>query len=98
MQRYEVSLYVTNRSGSIKLFPFSMTPAGSEDEIPVAEFSCKNASGKRLTSKSGKVNAKPWFTQVKVPDETQKDKFKFINAQVGYAIRNGQTVTTKIIV
>jgi hypothetical protein len=98
LDRYEISLYVTNRSGSIRLFPFSLNTGGPEDEITVAEFSCRNATGKRLTAKNGKVNAKPWFTQVKLPDDTQKDKYKFVNAQAGYAIRNGQTIATKIIV
>jgi hypothetical protein len=64
----------------------------------IAEFNCTNATGKRLTSKKGIVSAKPWYTGVRVPDETAKDKYKTINAQVGYALRNGQTTTTSIIV
>ncbi len=97
-ERYEINLYVSNKSGGIKIIPFTTTNIQTEDEITVAEFSCKNATGKRLTAKNGKVAAKPWFAQVKVPDDTQSSKFKFINAQVGYAIRNGQTITNKIIV
>jgi hypothetical protein len=97
MDRFEIVLYVSNKSGSMKYIPFPSTQS-SEDEVLVAEFSCKNATGKRLTAKNGKVNAKPWYTQVKIPDETQSSKFRFIKAQVGYAIMNGQTVTNKIIV
>lgn len=66
--------------------------------MPVAEFSCRNATGKRLTSKNGKVKAKPWFAQVKITDETQTSKYKFVKGQVGYAIKSGETITTKIIV
>lgn len=95
-ERYEINLYVTNKSGCIKLIPFPSGTDQNEEEITVAEFSCRNATGKRLTSKNGKVNAKPWFTQVKVTDESSKSKF--VKAQVGFAIQNGQTLTNKIIV
>ena len=67
--RFELNLYVANKSGGIKLFPFT----GTQDEGGCrAKFSCRNATGKRFTSKNGKVNAKPWFTQVKVKDETRE--------------------------
>ncbi len=36
--------------------------------------------------------------EVKLYDETQSSKYRFVNAMVGYAIRNGETLTTKIIV
>jgi hypothetical protein len=96
--RYEVNLYVVNRGNCIKLIPFTSSTTTLEDEVLIAEFNCKNATGKRFTSKSGKVNAKPWFTQVKVDDPSSSSKFKFIRAQVGYAIRSGQTISNKIIV
>jgi hypothetical protein len=99
--RFELNLYVTNKSGCIKLIPFKTGWAGNTnntDEVQVAEFNCKNATGKRLTAKKGIVGAKPWYTNVKVQDEIAKDKSKIVNAQVGYAIRNGQTITTRIIV
>src|SRR6266508_1564244 len=56
--RYEVSLYVTNKSGCIKLIPFKTTLIGKAqyEEVVVAEFNCKNATGKRLTAKTGKIN------------------------------------------
>src|SRR2546423_8488900 len=88
--RYEISLYVTNKSGCVKIIPFktlSLPSTESDNEVMIAEFSCKNATGKRLTAKGGKVNAKPWYAQVKVPDETQSSKFKYINAQIGYAVK-----------
>jgi hypothetical protein len=100
--RYELNLYVTNKSGCLKLVPFKTggtnNNSGSNDEILLAEFNCTNATGKRLTAKKGSVSAKPWYSSVKVSDETAKDKYKIVNAQVGYAIRNGQTLATRIIV
>ena len=97
--RYELTLYATNKSGSMKLISFAaLGNNADQDEIVIADFSCKNATGKRLTSKFGQVKIKPWFTQVKIPDEAQPTKFKMINAQVGYALLNGQTANTRIIV
>jgi hypothetical protein len=99
-ERYEVNLYLANKSGCTKLIPFRAGSAGktSEEEIVVAEFNCKNATGKRLTAKTGKISAKAWYSLVKLYDESQSSKYKLVNAQVGYAVRNGETLTTKIIV
>src|SRR5574338_1287919 len=101
-QRYELNLYVTNKSGCLKLIPFrsgwNANNSSSADEMQIAEFNCVNATGKRLTAKKGIVSAKPWYANVKIPDEQAKDKYRMVNAEVGYAIRNGQTVTAKIIV
>jgi hypothetical protein len=99
--RYEISLTVTNNSGCLKLIPFKSGWNGStksEDEIMIPEFNCTNATGKRLTSKKGTVNAKPWYSNVRVQDESVKEKYKTIYAQVGYALRNGQTATNRIVV
>jgi len=97
-ERYEVNLYITNKSGCLKLIPFKNSSAKPDEEIVVGEFNCKNATGKRLTAKTGKINAKAWYSQVKLYDETQSSKYRFVNAMVGYAIRNGETLTNKIIV
>jgi hypothetical protein len=103
-ERYEINLTVTNSSGCLKIVPFksgwSSGPGSTttEDEVMVAEFNCTNATGKRLTAKKGTVSARPWYSNVRVPDESAKGKYKTISAQVGYALRNGQTVTNRIIV
>ena len=97
-ERYEVNLYITNKSGCIKLIPFKSSSTKPDEEIVVGEFNCKNATGKRLTAKAGKIKAKAWYSQVKLYDESQSSKYRFVNAMVGYAIRNGETLTTKIIV
>lgn len=101
--RYEVNLYVTNKSGCLKLIPFKSGWTGSssgsdDDAVMVAEFNCINATGKRLTAKKGSVSAKPFYTNARVRDETVKDKYKTVSAQIGYALRNGQTITSRIIV
>jgi hypothetical protein len=97
--RYEVEISVTNKSGCLKLIPLRSGAANSSNtEIQIAEFNCVNATGKRLTAKKGTVSAKPWYTNVRIPDETVKEKYRMVYAQVGYAIRDGQTISNKLIV
>jgi hypothetical protein len=100
--RFELSIYVTNKSGCIKLFPLRFGQNGQlvENNNTVAEFTIKNATGKRLTSKGGKLEAQPWYTSVKLdnPVGTQSGSTNVVNAQVGFALRNSQTVSRKLIV
>jgi len=97
--RYEVEISVMNKSGCLKLIPLRSGAANnSNNEIQIAEFNCVNATGKRLTSKKGTVSAKPWYTNVRIPDETVKEKYRMVYAQAGYAIRDGQTISNKLIV
>jgi hypothetical protein len=101
--RFEVNLYVTNKSGCLKLIPFKNNMTGSavttntSDDIQIAEFNCTNATGKKFTAKKGTINAKPFYLNVRMPDQLIKDKYTMVNAQLGYAIRNGQTLTVRII-
>ena len=103
-ERYEINLMVTNTSGCLKIIPFKAGwssgsgSTSSEDDVIIAEFNCTNATGKRLTAKKGTVSARPWYSNVRVPDEAAKNKYKTISAQVGYALRNGQAATNRIIV
>ncbi|MCZ2460122.1 MAG: hypothetical protein LC128_10940 [Chitinophagales bacterium] len=99
-ERYELNFYVANKSGCLKLIPLNNRDSTSDRSsgIQIAEFNCLNATGKRLTSKKGTVNAQPWYIYVRVPEGQGKNKYHMVNAQAGYAIRNGQTVTSKIIV
>src|SRR5258705_6607398 len=76
-ERYEINLTVTNKSGCLKLIPLRTSGSGStgsanRDDVMIAEFNCLNATGKRLTAKKGTISAKPWYTNVRVPDETVK--------------------------
>ncbi|MEI2711667.1 MAG: hypothetical protein V9E96_22035 [Chitinophagaceae bacterium] len=61
MSRYEITLYATNKSSCLKLFLFERRSAFSNVATAIddlAKFDCKNATGQRLTSKSGSVKAK----------------------------------------
>src|SRR5882672_10953036 len=46
-ERYEVNVYITNKSGCIKLIPFKNSSTKPDEEIVVGESNCKNATGKR---------------------------------------------------
>jgi hypothetical protein len=91
-------LYVTNKSGCLKLLPLQNAGSKKSDEIIIGEFNCVNATGKRLTAKKGTISAKHWYANVRIPDEAAKEKYKTVYAQAGYAIKNGQTITNRIIV
>jgi hypothetical protein len=102
-ERYEITLSVSNTSGCSKLIPLknrtgSTGSSTSSEEILIAEFNCTNAKGKRLTVKKGTVNAKPWYTNARVPDDSSKNKYRIVNVMVGYAIHDGQTLTNRIVV
>lgn len=93
--RFEVVLYINNYSGCARIIPLLNNTSGTSsntDETLLADFTIKNATGKRLTAKSGKINARPWYTQVKLSDGTK------VQAQVGYILRHGESITNKIIV
>src|SRR5215212_7182222 len=53
-RRYEVTLYATNKSECSRVVLFGQSLALLESEMQVlAKFDCVNATGARLTSKSG---------------------------------------------
>jgi hypothetical protein len=93
-ERYEIVLYVNNNSTCPKIIPMrnALVGTAATDETLLANFTVKNATGKRLTSKSGKVNARSWFTQFKLPDGTR------VQAQAGFILRIGESVSNKITV
>lgn len=92
-ERYEVMLYINNNSSCVKIIPMRNNVQGvNGNETLLAEFMVKNATGKRLTAKSGRLNARPWFTQVRLSDGTR------VQAQAGYILRIGESITAKIIV
>jgi hypothetical protein len=94
--RFELELYVNNKSSCIKIFPFKTNNLGQIDDNAsyiLADFTVQNATGKRLTSKSGKVEAQPWYTMVKANNQATVTQ-----GMVGYAIKIGQSLTKKIIV
>jgi len=93
--RYEISLYATNRSGCTKLFADRTGSYSLDAPNLLATFNCTNANGKRLTAKTGTVNAREFNVNVKVK-EGDKEVNKYVKA--GYIFRNGETVKANIIV
>ncbi len=101
--RYEIDLFVTNNSGCLKLIPIKSgwtgnISASEQEAAMIAEFYCTNATGKRLTAKKGTVSAKPYYATARIPDEYSRDRYRTVSAQIGFAIRTGQTITSRIIV
>lgn len=98
--RYEVTLYATNKSecSRVVFFGQSLTQSESENRI-LARFDCVNATGARLTSKTGEVNAKPMFVTARVTTKDDKGKTAIENqkVQVGYYIGVGETVEENLI-
>lgn len=98
--RYEVTLYATNKSecSRIVLFGQSLNQFEFENRT-LAKFDCVNATGARLTSKTGEVNAKPMYVIARVT--TKDDKCKTIienqKVHVGYYIGAGETVQENVI-
>jgi hypothetical protein len=65
----------------------------------LAKFDCVNATGARLTSKTGELNAKPMFVTARVNTRDEKGKSIVENqkVQVGYYIGAGETVEENVI-
>lgn len=93
--RFEITLYATNKSGCTKLFAEKISILSSESSSLIASFNCTNANGKRLTAKSGSVKARDFYVNAKV-QENGKEVTKA--AKAGYIFRNGETLKNNIIV
>jgi uncharacterized protein YpmB len=94
--RFEMEIFITNKSGCLKLIPLranNLGQADSDESYKLALFNIKNATGKRLTAKSGTLEAKPWYTLVKLNGATV-----LTQALVGYGVKPGQQINKKIIV
>lgn len=98
--RYEVTLYATNKSecSRVVFFGQGLNLLESENRI-LARFDCINATGARLTSKSGEVSAKPMFVNARVStrDEKGKPMTEMQKVQVGYYLGAGETVEADVI-
>jgi hypothetical protein len=98
--RFEVTLYATNKSECSRIVLFGQNMNQFDSQIQtLAKFDCVNATGARLTSKSGEVNAKPMFVNARV--NTRDDKGRSIienqKVQIGYFIGVGETVEQTVI-
>lgn len=98
--RYEVTLYATNKSECSRIVLFGQSLSLLESDFKtLAKFDCINATGARLTSKTGEVNAKPMFVTARV--STKDDKGKSIvesqKVQIGYYLGVGESAEENVI-
>ncbi|GAB3990787.1 hypothetical protein GCM10028807_18650 [Spirosoma daeguense] len=97
--RYELSIYVSNKSNCTKLFLPKQTLLGQEDLNQLATFDCVNATGKRLTSKSAKIMARPFTVpyQQRIKNSEGKEVNTTTYIQAGHMLRNGETVSNTFV-
>ncbi len=99
--RFEITVTVINNSGCIKMFPFKINEKGELDNTGtmLAEFKVLNATGKRLTAKSAKLESKKILQTVKIESVTLPNNTNgIVQAVVGYGIKNGEIIKRNIIV
>lgn len=98
--RYEVTLYATNKSGCSRVALLDQNLSSLFTDISVlAKFDCINATGARLTSKSGDVSAKPMYVTARVSTRDDKGKSTTENQKVhiGYYLGAGETTEQNVI-
>ncbi len=98
--RYEVTLYATNKSECSRVILLEQNLSSLFTDISIlAKFDCINATGARLTSKSGEVSAKPMYVTARV--NTRDDKGKSITenqrVHIGYYLGVGETAEQNVI-
>jgi hypothetical protein len=101
--RFTIEVFVTNVSGSHKIFPFVVNQQGVLDVDPnnlIAEFNVRNANGRRLTSKGAKIEAAPVRQMVKIEGDKANavGNNGIIQALLGNGIRANETIKKRIIV
>ncbi|WP_041617368.1 hypothetical protein [Spirosoma linguale] len=98
--RYELSIYATNKSNCTKIMFPRQALLDQKDQNELAQFDCLNATGKRLTSKSAKVLARPFTVpyRQRVKNAEGKEVVTITDIQAGHMLRNGETVSNSLIV
>ena len=100
--RCELTVYVTNKSGSKKLFSPRQTSFGVRDQDLLAHFDCLNATGAKLTSKTIAVRARsaatPYVASAKSIPAEEIAVTGSNQDQAGHLLENGETITNNIIV
>lgn len=102
-ERFEITAYATNKSGCNQFYlkndTFSLFGI-THDPSTVAIFDCLNATGKRLTSKSSTVKARPFYVPYRQTTKNADGKSVTSTTQVqgGYLFRNGETISDNFIV
>ncbi|WP_041952128.1 hypothetical protein [Spirosoma spitsbergense] len=101
-KRYELIVYVTNRSGNSKVFNPRQTSFGTRDQDLLAHFDCLNATGAKLTSKTIAVRARPASTPYEASAKSSPGDVVAAKTTdslpVGHLLEKGETITNNIIV
>ena len=98
-KRYEITVYVTNKSGATKLMPCRQTSFGVRNQDLLAHFDCINATGAKLTSKTMAVRARPMpAATVATSAADANEKTVATAIQPGHLLENGETMTNNVIV
>jgi hypothetical protein len=93
--RYELTLYITNKSGCTKLYAMGGSFSQSLSTAQLATFNVVNANGKRFTSKSSSIRARDFYITVK---RKTGDKETSDYVKAGYVFRNGETLNNNVTV
>jgi hypothetical protein len=98
--RFELNVYVANKSGCTKVLLPEKKFIGIDYQDVIAEFDCINATGKRLSAKSGKVRARVFYTPYSYTYKGTdgKDLNRNVQVKVGNVLRNGETVYERFTV
>jgi hypothetical protein len=98
--RYEITVYVANKSGCTKLMFPKQTAFGLQNQDLLANFDCQNATGARMTSKSATVRARPFMVPYSTTTKNAEGKTvtTTVQVQAGHILDNGETISDNIIV
>ena len=99
-RRYELVVYVANKSGHPLVFPTRQTNFGVKNQDLLAHFDCLNATVAKLTSKTTAVRARPQPTAQEASAKSTDDKPAVPEAllQAGHLLENGETITKNLVV
>ncbi len=94
-ERYEVKFFVTNTGCTKYIAARPNNLFSSRAANTVAEFSCINATGKRLTNKGKSLSARDWNYNI---TENVSKELSGKTIQLGFVFAKGETISgTEII-
>ncbi len=94
-ERYEIRFFVRNAGCSKYISKNANTLFNGKEANSVADFSCINATGKRLTNKGKSLSASAWYLTI---NESMSKELAGKTIQVGYIFRKGENITgTEVI-
>ena len=99
-RRYELIVYVANKSGGPLVFPARRTNFGVKNQDLLAHFDCLNATAAKLTSKTTAIRARPQ-TPVHEASAKQSDDVPAlpdVTLPTGHLLENGETITKSLVV